>query len=548
MAEKVQILVETLDKASAPLKNVTKSIGGLHTGAVNLAAKLSIVSNGVNILGQALGTAQRIADQTIGSYIKYANAMQDGSRVTGIAIDQYSRLVQVGDDVRLSQEQLELAFTLASKKGIDVSIEGLQKLSAEYLSIESPMARVKFLTDTFGRSGADMARLLEMGADGIRDATSAIAGNLVVTEESARQAEAARLAQDNLEDSFTGLKNTIALGVVPTFTTFLDNINIVIGQIGKLKNVLKSHADEMADGTTAWNEYAFEMARAAYEAKQLSFVDARRFELMRDGNVTQRDYDKFLNQIIDDLGYYTAETLNAHRSQQGLNEMAADGIAYFGDLTPALSSAKGATDDLTDSEVNLANATNNAEAAMQGYTKQLLFKLASESLDAPAALQLAYAMGLVDEKTVMATEKVQNYSAMLQAGEIDLATYDALVTGLALHLDGLHDKTITVTYNQVVTGDDRFGNSNYHSNNPGTTVEGFASGGSFVIPPGYPNDSYPLGPGVRAQSGETVTVTPAGKSPAESGNVTYNLYVSSPKVDAQAVIYGYRTLQLMQEG
>src|SRR5574343_831698 len=132
MAEKVQIVVEAVDKATAPLKNVSKSMTGLNTGAVNLAAGMSIVSQGMNIANQVFGAAKQVIDQTVGAYISYANAMQDGSRLTGIAIDQYSRLVQVGDDVRLSQEQLKTAFTIASRQGIDVSIEGLQKLSERY--------------------------------------------------------------------------------------------------------------------------------------------------------------------------------------------------------------------------------------------------------------------------------------------------------------------------------------------------------------------------------------------------------------------------------
>ncbi len=49
---------------------------------------------------------------------------------------------------------------------------------------------------------------------------------------------------------------------------------------------------------------------------------------------------------------------------------------------------------------------------------------------------------------------------------------------------------------------------------------GFASGADFIVPPGYPNDSYPM----RVQSGEHVKVTPAGQS---SGGDTYNLYVTA---------------------
>lgn len=45
----------------------------------------------------------------------------------------------------------------------------------------------------------------------------------------------------------------------------------------------------------------------------------------------------------------------------------------------------------------------------------------------------------------------------------------------------------------------------------GTPAVGFASGADFIVPPGYPNDSY--GP-LYVQSGERVQVTPAGQAPA----------------------------------
>jgi hypothetical protein len=51
---------------------------------------------------------------------------------------------------------------------------------------------------------------------------------------------------------------------------------------------------------------------------------------------------------------------------------------------------------------------------------------------------------------------------------------------------------------------------------------GFARGGSFTVPPGFPNDSFPM----RVSSGERVSVTPAGQS-AGGMNVTL---VYSPAV------------------
>ncbi len=51
---------------------------------------------------------------------------------------------------------------------------------------------------------------------------------------------------------------------------------------------------------------------------------------------------------------------------------------------------------------------------------------------------------------------------------------------------------------------------------------GLAGGGSFIIPPGFSNDTFPLMPGVNGQSGERVTVTPAGQRGGGS-NITINV-------------------------
>ncbi len=93
-------------------------------------------------------------------------------------------------------------------------------------------------------------------------------------------------------------------------------------------------------------------------------------------------------------------------------------------------------------------ATISANLAMQEYNRQLLFKIASEGLSAEAAFELAKAMGLVDETTVAADEKVGEWQRQLDEGQITLEEYNALVSGLADGLDRIKDKsaTVTVTY------------------------------------------------------------------------------------------------------
>jgi len=64
-------------------------------------------------------------------------------------------------------------------------------------------------------------------------------------------------------------------------------------------------------------------------------------------------------------------------------------------------------DDMEDATIEVTDATNNADAAMKSYTESLLFSIASQGLNEFQALELAKAMGLVDEKTVYATQKTK---------------------------------------------------------------------------------------------------------------------------------------------
>jgi len=61
---------------------------------------------------------------------------------------------------------------------------------------------------------------------------------------------------------------------------------------------------------------------------------------------------------------------------------------------------------------------------------------------------------------------------------------------------------------------------------------GMAGGADFIVPPGYPNDSYPM----RVQSGEHVTVTPAGQT---RGGDTYNLYLTPANPDNVMQSFNY---------
>jgi len=104
-----------------------------------------------------------------------------------------------------------------------------------------------------------------------------------------------------------------------------------------------------------------------------------------------------------------------------------------------------ANEGLVDSTGRLEGVTLDAALAMQSYTEKLLFKMASEGLGADEALALAEAMGLVDENTMFAASQMDLLRQRYDNGLISAEQYRDAVVALGGEIDGLHDKTVTVT-------------------------------------------------------------------------------------------------------
>lgn len=605
MAEKVQIVIEAVDKATAPLTKVSKSMGGLNTGAVNLAAGMSIVSQGMNIANQVFQTAKRVVDETVGAYISYANAMQDGSRLTGIAIDQYSRLVQVGDDVRLSQEQMKTAFTIASRQGIDVSIDGLQKLSERYNALTDPTEKAQLLLKTFGRSGADMGRLMELGAAGIAQATAAVDKNLIVTKESAARAEELRLAQDALSDAWTGAKNVIAQALIPGLTKLAGGLFKVITYTQDLKTEFEQTSDKLEDSSVTWKEYALGLVKAGQETGQFHEMSARMADALIDGKLSGEAYDKALKQLVIEIGGLSEASFSAKDDLNGLNQMADEGVVYFGDLSGSIKklaeqemeaaaqaaidlsdSLKGQLDltlkltDLTggytdkmaeltqkykDAEATLANLELNYPAdeagiaaakqdlidiqgemtktgdAYDAATKRIVWDMmvAKLAIDGYTQAEFNWAMQAGVDMGIITQESADLAVALMADADKEIAAFEAAAAkadalGLAIErIPTSKEITITTYFHNV--GSQGSGTGYV----PEEIPQFYAKGTDFIVPPGYPNDSF--GP-IYVESGERVVVVPKSE---QVDKRTFNFNYSG-NASAQSVQQAYEMARLLQ--
>lgn len=211
MANIVEIIMRANDQTGNVFTKINasfKQMTGLSLG----------VAGGVALVGKAIQAATQYVKEAIEKQDKYVTSVIDMSRVLGIDTEETSKLIQASDDLFISQEKLNTALLAASRQGIDVSISGLEKLSSRYLALNPGVQRTQFLLQTFGRSGADMGKLMEQGAEGIRNSMNAVEDWMIVTKDTVETVTAYKQSLDAASDANDGLAYSVANGTMPAVT------------------------------------------------------------------------------------------------------------------------------------------------------------------------------------------------------------------------------------------------------------------------------------------------------------------------------------------
>lgn len=236
--------VEDLDQMKSGLTNLEKAMAGTRStigdldtdiGAfgANLGSATDLLSGfGISIpispmqlFGYAIGAAASFIKSSLSDYSSYIEQVDRISTYTGMASEETSKLIQVSDDLRIETNTLEMALKTMAQNGTTPSIEGLGQLSDQYLAIQDPLARAQFLTANFGRSGVEMARMMELGSEQIRLLSDEVSKYMIVTGKSKEQAEAYIKALDDWNDAVLALKYSIASGLTPALTSLIQFLN-----------------------------------------------------------------------------------------------------------------------------------------------------------------------------------------------------------------------------------------------------------------------------------------------------------------------------------
>jgi hypothetical protein len=212
MANTVSIDIIAQDKASQAFDAVVTSLK-------NMGSTQGLVAAGALTMGAVVvGALNKAKDAAMA----YNQQVKDFMLVTGGSAEQASRLIQVADDAAISYETLTASMRLGIKNGVEPTIESIAKLSDEYLNLAPGVDRGQYLMDKFGRSGLNMARMMELGSEKLLEMNATIEDGLVATQEAIDQSEEYRLNVDKLNDSWEALKVTMGNEVIPVLNDAID--------------------------------------------------------------------------------------------------------------------------------------------------------------------------------------------------------------------------------------------------------------------------------------------------------------------------------------
>lgn len=542
MANEVEIIIKAIDKASGELKKVNSSMASLND--VTKSAGIAI-----GLFGAALSTTSALVIKTADGARDYILEMADLAIKTGTTANEMSRLVQIGDDLRVSQQSLELAFRNMSANGIQPTLRNIQKLSDKYLAITDPVERAQFAMENFGaRSGQEMQKLLAVGGPALEEMSRQVDEfGLAVSETDRMTAQAYFNMQDSFSDMAEGLKKEAGTAVMPALIALMGGAMATKGAF-----------DDFLAGD-AYPPSLFRIAQAIAAAG----AEWRNQQAAIAGNVTETGFlANATGGLIGVIGELPAVLKTAEDAFLDQTASTVEGYLKNLEYKAGVDDIAAAIAALRDKHVTVTIETVTDEVARQTWAwREELAKPDTECFVAGTLVAMADGTAMPIED-VRVGDGVQSYDekAGIFVPSIVLAELPAVEDhinalrfsdGSTIHVTDRHHFLTNrewVPADELVEGDEMVGLSNgvrfltrtrtvgavevfnleiaiTHIYIAGGLVvhnaKGKAAGADFVVPPGYPNDSYPM----RVQSGEHVQVTPPGEKPS-GNNVTINAYVA----------------------
>lgn len=442
-------------------------------GLADFKAGLDMAAQGLEMVGE-------LYNETVQFSIDYAMGVEDTARALGVSAEEASTMIQVFDDLRISQGSMEIAMRTALRQGITPNMEGIMQMAEEYQALPDAASKAQYALERFGRNGLEMQRVLELDreelaamADQVRDTA------LVIDEEYVKSADRARLAIDNFNDSVDSFKVAIGGDILPILAIYLNNIadigdktddaadstEFFDTKLGRLaETILK-----LSGGSLVWvlDEIALqEKSLAEFQLPKMTeeletqgetlYTLGEYYEVASTGvyelhlqEEALAEQQRELNQSYNDLQTFLAgplgkETENYTADQEVLAGKIAEVKARIDELVSSpVELSIGEQEELAGLEEEYAGLQTmyyNEAASHEERTRRILLDLAMQraSIDGVSDEEmqvlndLAYEWGLIDEETYNATKTIDEAFDALEDGKASVEEVSNAIAGIGV--------------------------------------------------------------------------------------------------------------------
>lgn len=435
----VRLVAENEAQFQAALKGANKAVDNFGKGATksvktfnsrwdNLVATVSspkfraFAIGAATAVGGAMLTLGKTAKSLADDYMNYAFQVKDFGRIIGATPEEASKLIQVADDVRLSVGSMQTALRSAIMKGYTPTVEGLGQMSDAYLSIQDPIARSKFLIETFGRSGLEMAKLMEVGSSKIKEMGDSIEGTgRLMTQAGIDAATEYYKALDRLGESWENLTLTIGLSATPVITKAANEMSGMAEAIPALSQMIAVlDSAEKANVITVKDQlyYFGQYMQGLMTAPQIVSLFEGRVNAtttsLRSVNAatTIADYSlQMLTRTTGDLTAKTWETSDAYKTMiAGIQKVGAQKVTIGLDFT---------FPNVADKMKNLMDSID-WQAAGGGALEEFMVGFAEKVAGFAPEVQkeMAAEVGAVDIALEVKTGEIKNWEGIQQIKDL----------------------------------------------------------------------------------------------------------------------------------
>jgi len=418
MATKEQIALEVtstadtggIEKASASVEKLGDSQEHVSSGFTKSQASVISLNSAVDLAAKGFGVAKEIVEQTLGRTLELADGIDKLSQNLGISAEEASKLSYMTNLVGIDQGTLETAMTGAIRRGIQPNIEGMKKLSAEYLAIDDPIKRSQYALQTFGKQGLAMVDILEKGGAGIDAlAQEAEQYGVILDDKAIEATKQFNIELKQLESRADSAKTKIGMALVETANKTFDYYDTLGRELNAVSEEERKLRQDVVGNAFLWGADA-EATKASAQA-------------LTDFLIKQKELTSAF-----DIEDFRIKNLSATRAQAHVELM--DQIEFASEAqdnyyTELVDKSKKANEETL-------KATSDLTLGMKDLTKEFIFQQAVQKLSPEAALQVAKAMGMIKTDTLAALDSmklVRDASDINKNGFIDAGVEAAIYAG-----------------------------------------------------------------------------------------------------------------------